>query len=103
MVVGNIMRNNLFVIRMNATSFGSNAPGSTMLSFLRGVIPPHTTYVVLYHLGAFEEEVELVPDGAEEDIGLWLGPGKIVEEVDESSYEDASIAVRHVTPWCQAD
>ena len=103
MVIGNIMRNNLFVIRMNAASFGTNAPGSVMLSFLRSVIPPHTTYVVLYQLSAFEEEIDLATDGAEEGIGLWLGPGKIVEEADESSYEDASIAVRHVTPWCQAD
>jgi hypothetical protein len=103
MVVGNIMRNNLFVIRMNATSFGKDAPGSTALSFLRKVIPPHTTYVVLYQLGAFEEEVDLVADGAEEGIGLWLGPGIIVEEADESSYEDASISVRHVTPWCQTE
>jgi hypothetical protein len=103
MVVGNIMRNNLFVIRMNAASFGENAPGSTMLSFLRTVIPPHTTYVILYQLGVFEEELDLVPDGAEEGIGLWLGPGIIVEEADESSYEDVSIAVRHVTPWCQGE
>lgn len=103
MVVGNIMRNNLFVIRMNAVSFGANAPSSTMLSFLRTVIPPHTTYVVLYQLGAFEEELDLIVDGAEEGIGLWLGPGIIVEEAAASSYEDVSIAVRHVTPWCHAE
>lgn len=102
MVVGNIMRNNLFVIRMNAASFGTNALGSTMLSFLRTVIPPNTTYAVLYRLGSLEEEVDLVVDGAEEGIGLWLSPGIITEEVDETSYEDAAISVHHVTPWCQS-
>jgi hypothetical protein len=103
MVVGNIMRNNLFVIKMNAASFGENAPGSAVLSFLRNVIPPHTTYVILYRLGSFEEEIDLVADGAEEGIGLWLGPGIIVEEADENSYEDVLIVVRHVTPWCQSE
>jgi hypothetical protein len=103
MVVGNIMRNNLFVIRMNEESFGENAPGSTVLSFLRNVIPPHTTYVVLYQFGSFEEEIDLAVDGAEEGIGLWLGPGIITEEVDETSYEDAAISVHHVTPWCQSE
>lgn len=103
MVVGNIMRNNLFAIRMNSASFGQNAPGSEVLAFLRNIIPPHTTYVILYHLGSFEEEVDLDGDGAEEGIGLWLSPGIITEEVDETSYEDASIFVHHVTPWCQSE
>ena len=103
MVIGELMRNNLFVIRLNETSFGTTAPGSTMLPFLRRITPPNTTYVIIHQIGAFEEEFELVPGGAEEGIGLWLGPGIITEEVAESSYEDHSISVHHTTPWCQTD
>lgn len=103
MIVGNLMRNNLFVIRLNETSFGDMAPGSTVLSFLRDITPPNTTYVILHQVGPFEEEFDLVPDGAEEGIGFWLGPGKITEAVDESYYEDFSIDVHHTTPWCQSD
>jgi hypothetical protein len=102
LVVGNIMRNNLFVVRMNAASFGTDAPGTEMLAFLRRIMVPHTTYVVLFNIGQLEEEYELEASQVEEGIGLWLGPGIMAEELEDFA-EDLSIAVRAVTPWCQED
>lgn len=102
LVVSNIMRNNLFVIRMNAGSFGTNAPGTQMLAFLRRIMVPHTTYVIMFNIGTFEEEYELEAPAVEEGIGLWLGPGIMKEEVEDFA-EDVALTVRVVTPWCQEE
>lgn len=116
-IISNLMRNNLFLIRLKQASFGSDALGVEVTSFLRGVVPPHTTYLIFVEIAPMSDSANIsLPGsetqlGAEEDVGLSVGPGIFAEQWWEStggvpangaSYGDAFVLVRQVSLNCQA-
>ncbi len=114
-VLDNLMRNNLFVIRVRQASFGEDALGTGLFRYLREVIPPHTTYVVFIELTALEDTVDLGQEGGEdapgvqEAAGVFHGANPIQEDLYEESeapfgaagYQDAAVSVRLVSATCQ--
>jgi len=113
-ILNNVCKNNLFVIRVKPAAFDTDAPGLSMFSRLRKVVPPHTTYIVFVDTELQVEEVDLSQvggenePGAEEAIGLFHGNVATTDEADEvgsavpgsASYGDASIYARPVSLTC---
>lgn len=113
-VLANICKNNLFVIRVKPAAFSETAPGLSMFSRLRKVVPPHTTYVVFVDTELQTEAVDLSQagdenePGAAEELGLFRGAAATMDEADEvgsatpgsASYGDVSVYARPVSLTC---
>ena len=91
-VLGNLMKNNLFVIRVKLASFDANAPGVSLFRLLRTVIAPHTTYLVFIELQPPLETVDLSQPGDENTPGAQESVEKFknVSPAVEEAYEIGS-------------
>jgi hypothetical protein len=113
-VLENVLRNNLFLIRLKITSFDPKAPGLALLRLLRLVVPPHTTYVICVDVSVPEETVDLSvvggddEAGAEESLDPLLATDEIEDKMDEvneavvgdPSYGDEQVLIRAVAEDC---
>jgi len=114
-ILSNLMRNNLFVIKVRYQDFADGVPGLGAFQFLRDVIPPHTTYIVFVDL-TVTETIDLAQAGgeddagAEEDVDTFLGPTPFTEDLFEAgsappgaevTYQDAFVRAYLVSSTCQ--
>ena len=114
-ILSNLMRNNLFVIRVRYSDFADDVPGLGAFQYLRNVIPPHTTYIVFVDLST-TETIDLAQaggeDGAgtEEDVTTFLGATPFAEDLFEAgsappgagaTYQDAFVKAYLVSSTCQ--
>jgi len=114
-VLDNIMKNNLFVMRVRTGSFDEDAPGLRVFRLLRDVIPPHTTYVVFVELVPAQETVDLSVTGGEDEpgaevsAGTFHGTSLVIDEAYEEesapagellTYNEMIVAVRQVSLTC---
>jgi hypothetical protein len=113
-ILDNLCKNNLFVIRVKPAAFNPSAPGLSLFSNLRKVIPPHTTYIVFVDMELQTEAVDLsqVGDenepGAEEELSLFYGATAAMDEATEvgsatpgmASYGDVSVYARPISLTC---
>lgn len=114
-ILDNLLRNNMFVIKVRSSSFDENAPGLSFFRLLRNVVPPHTTFVVFIELVPPTDVIDLSATGDEDDAGAEEEVGKFkgasAESDDayeladaapgEASYEDAHVSARLVSTTCQ--
>lgn len=113
-MIANLMRNNLFIMRINQASFDPFAPGVQFFQELRAVIPPNTNFVVFINL-ASADEVNLAQSGSEEeagveeDIAVFFAAGPASDQLyptadappNTCSYGDFAIQVRQISLNCQ--
>jgi hypothetical protein len=113
-VLDNILKSNLFIVRMRRASFGDDAPGLEMIRLLRDVIPPHTAYIVFIEISVDEEVVDLEAEGGDDEAGIaesaepLVATGSIEEILGERSevgdtmpsYGDDAVLVRIVALDC---
>jgi hypothetical protein len=107
-VLDNLLRNNLFVIRVRQSSFGPNQLGLNVFRHLRRVVPPHTTYVVFVELTPLSNTIDLGQAGGEdepgvnESAGVFRGAAPLVEALTEGTdYADAAVSTRLVAEYGQ--
>jgi hypothetical protein len=114
-VLNEIMRNNLFLIKLREASFNEDAPGVSVCRFLRELTPPNTTYVVFLELEPVLETVTLDDIGDEEGagcgetLGLLKTSGPIVETAYPTAgappnvltYADQFVTAKLVSMSCQ--
>jgi hypothetical protein len=113
-MIENLLKNNLFIIKVKQASFSKNAPGINLFRLLRDVIPPHTTYIVYVEISDLEDIMDLENPGDDEEAGVeeevsnFFGTSVLDEayELSESpggdiaTYEDISITVKQVSLTC---
>lgn len=58
-ILTNLLKNNLFMVKIKPLAFGLKAPGSGFFHLLRRILPPHTSYVVMVELTPNQDQVEL--------------------------------------------
>lgn len=115
-VLDNLLKNNLFLLRVKPSAFDSDAPGLSLFNRLREIIPPHTTYIVFIEVLPALESVDLFQVGGEDEPGvediadLFHGSGLLIDELyeetsapvgDVPTYDDAIVAARQVSFTCQ--
>jgi hypothetical protein len=97
-LLSNLMRNNLFVIRVRPDSFAANAPGLQMFSLLRNIMPPHVSYVALIDLAPDTDTMDLSDvDSVVEDVGKFKGAAVLEEAVMSSSSRPSASAYSHAS------
>lgn len=115
-VMENLLRNNLFVIRVRVGSFNDGAPGLNVFKYLRGIIPPHTTYIVFVEQYVSVETVDLSAPGGEDEpgaeddeVGVFDAANTVFDELFEvgsapsslvARYGDVSVTARQVSMEC---
>jgi hypothetical protein len=116
-VLDNLLRNNLFVIRVNRGGFDPGAPGIEMMRLLREVMPPHVNYVVLINIDTLADDFDLGQAGGTDEGGAtdaavgFFGPtGSLLDtayEVHSSpggpvlTYGDKAVFARLYSLTCQ--
>jgi hypothetical protein len=98
-MVDNLLRNNLFLMRMRPAAFAAGAPGLGQFKHLRRVIPPHTTYVTIVELEAGTDiiEVDDTTEGAEPFTGVEV-PADVISVADIT---DAVVSAFRVSTTCE--
>lgn len=115
-MLDNLLRNNLFLLRIKPGAFDPSAPGLSLFNRLREIMPPHTTYIVFIELLPAGEQVDLSQSGdenepgAEDSAGLFHGAGLVLDELYERAsapvgdvpvYDDVVVAARQISFTCQ--
>lgn len=116
-ILSNVMRNNLFVIRVVQGSFDPKAPGLSFFRLLREVMPPHVTYIVFVELPPLSDTFDLSQaggsdqGGAQETVGAFFGAeGPLLDEAYEVgsspggnvlTYGDYAVSAYLVSLTCQ--
>lgn len=116
-ILENVMRNNLYVIRVNQASFFPDAPGVYFFKLLRLVTPPHTTFVVFVELDVPDDVFDLSQVGSEDEPGyeeavgvFFADEGPLVDDAYEEgsspggavlTYGDVFVSAKLVSLTCQ--
>ena len=113
-IITNLMRNNLFIMRIRQASFDPEAPGVQFFRELGAVVPPHTTYVVFIDLAVADtfnlaQSGDSEEAGVEEEIGVFFAAGPVVEEMTlaadtppgTASYGTERVYARQISLNCQ--
>jgi len=96
-VVGEVMRNNLFVVSVNRSAFHPDAPGLEYVRMLREVVPPRSTFIVFVEINLGTLNVDMTATGL--DLSVFTGPEEIV--VTYSGQQGLAVTARLVSGVCK--
>jgi hypothetical protein len=114
-LLDNVLKDNLFVIKLRQASFGDKALSLELFRLLRDCVPPHTAYVAYLELAPAAEVVDLGQAGGEDEAGYEESAGGFHAGVAEDddlneasvsvpgapSYGDAMVTAHYVSLTCQ--
>jgi hypothetical protein len=105
-LVENVLRNNVFVIRLKPTQFGPNALPLWTVNQLRRIVPPHTGYIVIVQLDVDEDNIVMEGPGTETEAGYteelvpYLASEVISEDLEPDSYVSEEVLMRYIDGIC---
>jgi hypothetical protein len=99
-IVENVLRNNVFVVRISTESLGEGSLGLYNIRHLRALIPPHTAMIVVFELGAKKDTVKATT-AIREQISNFRGAEPIQDTLPHTYVRDSLVSVRLVSGTCQ--
>lgn len=99
-LVENVLRNNVFVVRINVAALGQNRLGLYNIRHLRQVIPPQTAMIVVFELTLKSDTIdaeEYVPDA----LTAFTGIEPQLDTVDETYVKDRGVLINRISGTCQ--
>jgi hypothetical protein len=110
-----IMRNNLWFMKIRTPAVDEDAPGLEYLRHIRRVVPPHTSLLIFVEIAPSTDTIDLSTagddetPGASEDVEIFDGTEPAAENLDEyseaaagdPSYEDVVLGVFRVAEVCR--
>jgi hypothetical protein len=99
-LVENVLRNNVFVVRINVSALGQNRLGLYNIRHLRHVLPPQTAMIVVFELTLKEDRVnaeKYVFDG----VDTFKGVEPQLDTVDETYVKDLGVLINRISGTCQ--
>jgi hypothetical protein len=99
-LVENVLRNNVFVVRINVSALGQNRLGLYNIRHLRQVIPPQTAMIVVFELTLKSDKIDAekhVPDTAT----VFTGIEPQLDTVDETYVKDRGVLINRISGTCQ--
>jgi hypothetical protein len=99
-IVANILRNNVFLVRIKAAALGQNRLGLYNIRHLRQLIPPHAAMIVIYEIGGISDSLA----GAEnlvEGVTTFTGMAPQNDAVPVEYMQDAGATLRTLSGTCQ--
>jgi hypothetical protein len=98
-LIENILRNNVFVVRIIVSALGQNTLGLYNIRHLRALIPPQTAMIVVFELATDVDKI--YPDNIVENVTRFKGATPISDTVPESLIRDVGATARIVSGTCQ--
>lgn len=99
-LVENVLRNNVFVVRINVSALGQNRLGLYNIRHLRHVLPPQTAMIVVFELTLKEDRInaeKYVFDG----VDTFKGIEPQLDTVDETYVKDLGVLINRISGTCQ--
>jgi hypothetical protein len=99
-IVENVLRNNVFVVRINVSALGQNRLGLYNIRHLRQVLPPQTAMIVVFELTLKSDRInadEYVPD----TLITFTGLEPQLDTVDETYVKDLGVLINRISGTCQ--
>lgn len=99
-LVENVLRNNVFVVRISVSALGLNQLGLYNIRHLRQLLPPQTAMIVIFELTADKDKI--TPETAVfEAVSRFTGMTPANDEVQVSLVNDLGATARLVSGTCQ--
>lgn len=99
-LIENVLRNNVFVIRIDVSALGQNRLGLYNIRHLRQVIPPQSAMIVIFELAAKKDRINAEKQMWDE-AGSFTGMEPRVDTVDENYVKDRGVTLNRVSGTCQ--
>lgn len=99
-LVENVLRNNVFVVRISVSALGLNHLGLYNIRHLRQLLPPQTAMIVIFELAADKDNIN--PENAVfEAVARFTGIDPQKDDVPVSLVSDLGATARLVSGTCQ--
>lgn len=99
-VIENVLRNNVFVVRIFVPALGQNRLGLYNVRQLRAMIPPQTAMIVVFELVADSDIIDAVNNIAE-TVQTFTGMEPVADIVGAELVRDIGVTARLVSGTCQ--
>lgn len=99
-LIENVLRNNVFVVRIDVAALGQNRLGLYNIRHLRQVLPPHTAMITLFELGAKPDRIR-APDHIAETNTFFTGIEPLLDTIDDNLVRDAGATLTRLSGTCQ--
>jgi hypothetical protein len=99
-IVENVLRNNVFVVRISTEALGQDSLGLYNIRHLRALIPPHTAMIVVFELGAKKDTI-ISSTSIRERISKFKGAEPLQDTIPHTYVRDSLVSVRLVSGTCQ--
>ena len=98
-LIENVLRNNVFVVKIVVSALGQNAVGLYNIRHLKKLIPPQTAMIVVFELSGGTENIG--PDYVAETVDTFVGMEPILDVVPETLVNDLGATARIISGTCQ--
>lgn len=98
-LVENVLRNNVFVVRIIVSALGQNAIGLYNIRHLRALIPPQTAMIVVFELAADVDKI--YPDSIAENVEFFTGMEPVNDSVPHTLVRDLGATAHVISGTCQ--
>lgn len=99
-IVENVLRNNVFVVRINVAALGQNRLGLYNVRHLRQVLPPQTAMIVVFEL-TLKSDTLAAEDYVGEATDFFVGIEPQIDTVDENYVKDLGAVLTRLSGTCQ--
>lgn len=99
-LIENVLRNNVFVIRISVPALGQNRLGLYNIRHLRQVMPPQTAMIVVFELAAKTDKIN-AEKSLKEELRCFKGIEPLLDTVDETYVKDKGAFLTRISGTCQ--
>jgi hypothetical protein len=99
-LIENVLRNNVFIVRIDVPALGQNRLGLYNVRHLRQVIPPQTAMIVIFELAAKTDKINAEKQVAEE-VDSFKGIEPQTDTIDENYVKDNGALLTTLSGTCQ--
>lgn len=99
-LIENVLRNNVFVIRIDVSALGQNRLGLYNIRHLRQITPPQTAMIVVFELGLKPDKIN-AEKMLWEEVDSFMGMEPCLDTVDENYVKDNGALLTRISGTCQ--
>ena len=99
-LTANILRNNVFLVRIKSATLGQNRQGLYNMRHLRQLLPPQSAMIVIYEIGGVRDAVD-GEQNLDENVTTFTGMEPLYDAVVENLVRDAGATARSISGTCQ--
>ncbi|NDC55331.1 MAG: hypothetical protein EBZ69_00600 [Alphaproteobacteria bacterium] len=98
-LVENVLRNNVFVVRITVSALGQNHLGLYNIRHLRQLLPPQTAMIVIFELGAAPDKVAAA-DNVGEAVSYFVGMEPATDNMPNENVLDLGATLSLISGTC---